>query len=534
VSASSGPMCSPAIPDDRAPRSLGSVGGSETKSINVTSFPHRTSSSSGAMIDLDPDLIKDMCEKVNNIDEKMNHIGTKEEYEKAKQDLVVEKRKNNELSTKIHDLQSEAKTSTQQMSKKDVDLSDMEQKCADLKVDLDRKSHKLSELQREVEDLQVKVEQKETKIVEQQREKENLNELQREHNCKVSDYIDKMVLTHNQKIEEKNELTGRMEEKDQKVRELTAQLKDEKQKKDVEIAKRRNTEQQMKETRAQATSLEEQMNDLKRVNEDSVKARDQAMKSLRNEQNKVKVIDEQKRELERERAVASEKFLEEKRQLESDNARLQERLKTTIKEFEQTKEEHANAISKALRNRSEEMVSMQNRLLEVEGQIESFKTDAEHAILQKDRAEQVLAEERQEFQISKQQLTQMKKELERIDTDRRRHSSYDKENHRLQETLKHQKSMIGDLESQLKQERTAANLLSPSEAARILKVRDDQLIHDNNELNIELCLVKDELQRLKRGPSNQIPQLEMQQTQSFAEPSSLVSTPANRTAEHLR
>merc|ERR1711904_535677 len=106
------------------------------------------------------------------------------------------------------------------------------------------------------------------------------------------------------------------------------------------------------------------MNDLKRINEDSIKARDQAMKSLRNEQNKVKVLDELKRDMERERKIEADKYMEEKEQLKSDNARLQERLMKTIKEFDQVKEEHANAISQAERHRCEEMRDLQNRVLE--------------------------------------------------------------------------------------------------------------------------------------------------------------------------
>lgn len=477
-----------------------------------------------------------MKEKVDKMDAKMDHIGTKEDYEKAKQDLMVEKKQNSDLRSKIQDLQGEAKQmqriaevererQSKHSSKKDMDLSDMEQKCVDLQEDLKRKDQDTVQLRHEVGQLSEKIQTLE-------KDKENLVELQSQHNAKVSDYIDKMVVQHNTKVEKISELEKGQEGTNQKIRELTSQLKDEKQKKDSEIAKRRITEQQMKDVQNRSKTLEEQMHDLKRVNEDSVKARDDAVKSLRNEQKKVKVLDEQKREVERERTVAAEKYLEEKRQLESDNARLQDRVMKTIKEFEQTKEEHGNAVSQALRSRSEEMGDLQNRLLEAEGQIDSYKREAEQSTTLKERAEQVLAEERQEFQISKLRITDMKKELERLDTDRRRHSSHDKENQRMQETLKHQKAMIGDLESQLKLERTAAHLLSPAEAARILKVREDHLIQDNNQLNIELCLAKDELQRLKGGPKGHLPLLEMQQQPSFNEPSSLASTPCkNRNAQ---
>jgi len=54
-------------------------------------------------------------------------------------------------------------------------------------------------------------------------------------------------------------------------------------------------------------------------------------------------------------------------------------LKNTIKDFDQFKEEHANAVTQALRNRSEEMGSLQNRLLEAEGSIDAYKKEAEHA-----------------------------------------------------------------------------------------------------------------------------------------------------------
>jgi DNA repair exonuclease SbcCD ATPase subunit len=511
-------------------------GCSDTKSINVTAVTHRASSSSAAHSEFDPQDFKDMQQKIDRIitkeDEILNKVDqhmTKEEYEKAKNDLASEKKKNSELMNKVHDLSGNAKKMEQLLeeerkrwssdsSKKDMDRSDLEQKCVDLQVDLDRRDQEVNRLKDQVHELE--------------REKENMNEMQSTHNTKVSTYIDKMMQQHNVQVQKIKDLEGDVESKDQKIRELTSQWKDEKQKRADEITKFRVLEQQMKENRSQSSSLEEQINDLKQANQDLVKGRDQALKAARAEQNKLKVLDEQKRDLERERTHAADEKRQlesEKVQLESDKASLQDRVKKTIAEMEQVKEDCANVVSQAKRHRNEEVVELQNKIIEATAQRDTFNMDMEQAILAKDRAEQVLAEERQEFQISKLRNEDLKKQLERVDKERSRKMSveHDKENQKLQETVKCQKAFIWGLESELRQERGACALLTPTEAARILKVREDSLIQDNNHLNIELSLVKDELQRLKGGKANQAPQLEIQQQPSFAEPSSLVSTPGH-------
>merc|ERR1719333_655468 len=135
------------------------------------------------------------------------------------------------------------------------------------------------------------------------------------------------------------------------------------------------------------------MSDLKRMNEDLSKARDQASKTARAEQSKLKVLDEQKRELERERAFAAENIRQlesDKLQLESDKMSLQERVKKNIKESEQMKEEHSNAVSQALRHRHEEIVDLQNQLIEAKAKVEAFNMDIQQASLEKQRAEQIL------------------------------------------------------------------------------------------------------------------------------------------------
>jgi len=498
-------------------------GCSDTKGISVATVQHRTSSSSVAPSEIDNELLKDMYQKVDKVSAKIDQLGTKEDYEKAKQDLVAEKQQSSELRNKLHGLQTDAQQMqqiaekaleaererhTNTCKKKDMDLSDMEQKCRDLKNDLERREHEVDQQKGEID---------------------KLNELQREHNSKISDYIEKMVDQHNTKVKQIEEQESALQEKDQKIREMTSQIKDEKQKKESEVAKRRVLEQQMKDARANSTSLEEQIADLKRLNEDLHKARDQATKSARAEQSKVKVLDEQKRELERERSAATEQ----KAQLESDFSRLKERLKSTIGEFEQYKAEHANDVAQAKRSRIEEVNDLRNRVMEAEGQVQTMSKDIEQATCQKERAEQLLAEERQEFQINKNRIDDLKKQLERVDKERSRKMSveHDKENQKLHETVKCQKSTIWDLESQLRQERGAGALLSPQEAARILKVREDALIQDNNKLNMELCLAKEELQRIKGGPKSQHPQLEMQQQPSFADVSSLASPQGNRNSQ---
>lgn len=528
---------SPAGPEDRAPRSLGGCSAS-----NITAVPHRNSSSSAVHTEFEDVAhnIKDMAEKMDKmeakmdkmdkIESKMDKIMTQEDYEKAKKDLMVERQNNSDLRRQMQELQNDAKQMERRVeeererqssdcNKKDMDLSDMKQKCSDLQLDLERRERDVSQLNEKVEELE--------------KEKENLNHLQSTHNTKVSDYIEKMVNQHNLKVQQITELETESKDKDQKIQDLTSQLKDEKQKKDQETTKRRILDQQLKEARAQSAATEEQMSDLKRMNEDLSKARDQASKTARAEQSKLKVLDEQKRELERERAFAAENIRQlesDKLQLESDKMSLQERVKKNIKESEQMKEEHSNAVSQALRHRHEEIVDLQNQLIEAKAKVEAFSMDIQQASLEKQRAEQILAEERQEFQIKKVQVDDLKKQLERVDKDRSRKMSveHDKENQKLHEAVKCQKATIWDLESQLRQERGACALLSPAEAARILKVREDALIQDNNSLNIELGLVKDELQRIKGGPKNQAPHLEIQQQLPFTEPNSLVSTPSQR------
>merc|ERR1719453_1739787 len=103
-----------------------------------------------------------------------------------------------------------------------------------------------------------------------------------------------MIDQHNVQVKKIKDQEGDVENKEQKIRELTAQMKDEKQKRADEIAKFRVLEKEMKETRSQSSSLEDQNNELKQVNQDLVKGRDQALKAARAEQSKLKVLDEQK------------------------------------------------------------------------------------------------------------------------------------------------------------------------------------------------------------------------------------------------
>merc|ERR1719333_454097 len=75
------------------------------------------------------------------------------------------------------------------------------------------------------------------------------------------------------------------------------------------------------------------------------------------------------------------------------------------------------------------------------------------------------------------------------------------------------KDLIWKLESQLKLDRNAQALLTPGEAARILRVREDTTSARNVELEFEIAMLRDDYTRLCKEHQRTQKMLELREAQ---------------------
>lgn len=183
-----------------------------------------------------------------------------------------------------------------------------------------------------------------------------------------------------------------------------------------------------------------------------------------------------------------------------DETQLRESLQTTCCSDTETVNENPD-IEELVQQRDQALRSEENSQRQVRMLQEQLgKARADH-----DRTEHALEEERVEKEIRTSQMNKISCQLEQYELELdalnqqikgRRRSSTDqtKEVAQLEATIRSQKKLIWDLESQLRNERSTMALLSPKEVGRLLKVRDDSLSAQNIALHAELCMLKSQME----------------------------------------
>lgn len=424
---------------------------------------HAPRISGGASVSVECE-VKEMKTKMHQMEDRVEKIEKLDQLEKA---LAEERRSTKSLREEFKDAEDRTQKLEQQ-------------------VESERSAATQSAMQRD--EMEKKIAQLESELLERteqvdglKAEKEKMDRIQQDHNCKVENYIEQMIAAHNQKIDT-------IQINESQIKELTAQLKDEKSQKDSLTAGRRSDTRQMKELREQLSNAEVRVNEERVRNDELSKEKEKATRNARNALSNVKTLEEQKRDCERERTVVTDR----QQQLETELARAQERYLEAQRNIEEVQGSKDNAVSQALRTRSAEFAQLETKVLETERKNEDLRSEAQQARTDQLRAQQLLEERQHDVQVHTSQVQHLQRELERRDREdgdrrRRNHEEQDKENTRLQQTVNTQKTFIWELESQLKQVSQAQALLDPSEAARILKVREDTMTAENIKLNYQLC-----------------------------------------------
>jgi len=129
--------------------------------------------------------------------------------------------------------------------------------------------------------------------------------------------------------------------------------------------------------------------------------------------------------------------------------------------------------------------------LEEQGKVDEAWSRLQVAQAELDGKEQDLRQQKACLTSSEQALEQHRKELEHHMLENRDQSKkltvVDKENKRLGGVVQDQKVLLWECESLTRQDRNAGKLMTPGEAARILKCRDDSFASENSKLQVKVA-----------------------------------------------